>query len=354
MDSFERYIRVLRLFLPRAERHDIISELREDYCSQVAALERTRGRRLTDAERHAITRQFGHPLATAARYWRQQHLIGPALFPFYWPAVAALLLLNVVLHVISAAVAFGLRQSMAEVFSLADDLWPSAFMLIGIVTVVFAVIERAIGHRNAAVVQQAQHAARRVVQSAMKGVAPALEMTEAVVRPLEQRGPRPVGDPQSPPTNPSLTGLIVSIVFVAWWLLALRIPSLMFLNGGSHLAWAPAMDRIYPAIAVANLLFLAGECLRRTSLRIAVWTRLLGIAAVLADVVFLSLIITSDYHWVMWQGTPLGGRETEIISLVNVVLTGVMLAVAFGVAARWLKSIGRRITTDPPRTALAS
>jgi hypothetical protein len=353
MDPFDRYTRVLRLFLPRAERQDIISELREEYCSQVADQERTRGRSLTDAERAAITRQFGHPLATASRYWRSQHLIGPTLFPFYWPAVATLLLLNVVLHAVSAAVAYGLRQSMAEVFSLAGDLWPSTFMLIGVATVVFAVIERVIGHPNAVVVQGAQRAARRVVRGALNGIAPALEMTETMVRPLAHRGPTPASDPRSPTTNPSFAGVIVSIVFVAWWLLALRIPSLMFLSGGSQLAWAPAMDRIYPAIAAANLLFLAGECLRRTSLRNSAWIRLLGIAAVLADVVFLSLIITSDYHWVIWQGTPLGGRETDLVSLLNVVLTGVMLAVAFGVAARWLKSIGRRLTTHPPQAAVA-
>jgi hypothetical protein len=353
MDPFDRYIRVLRLFLPRAERHDIISELREEYCSQVADQERRRGRRLTDAERRAITRQFGHPLATAARYWRRQHLIGPAFFPFYWPAVATVLVLNVVLHAVSAAVAFALRQSMTEVFSLADDLWPSTFMLIGIVTVVFAVLERVAGNPNAVVVQEAQRAARGVVRSAMNGVAPALEMTEAMVRPLGPHGPRPVGDPQSPPAKPSFAGLMVSIVFVAWWLLALRIPSLMFLAGGSQLAWAPAMDRIYPSIAAANLLFLASECLRQTSLRNSAWTRLLGIAAVLADVVFLSMIITSDYHWVIWQAAPQGGRETDLIGLLNVVLTGVMLAVAFGVTVRWLKSIGRRLTARPPRTAVA-
>ena len=353
MDPFDRYIRVSRMFLPRAERDDIISELREEYRSQVTDQERMRGRQLTDAERDAIVRQFGHPLPTAARYWRQQHLIGPTLFPFYWPAVAALLLLNVVLHAGSALVAFGLRQSMAEVWSIADDLWPSTFMLIGIATVVFAVIERLIGRPNAAVVQGAQRAGRRAARNAMDGVAPVLGMTEAIVRPLKEYGPRRVDDPASPRAKPSFAGLIVSIVFVAWWLLALRIPSLMFLRGGSHLAWAPAMDRIYPAIVVANLLFLAGECLLRTSLRDSKWTRLLGVAAVLADVVFLALIITSDYHWVIWQGPPLSGRETDIVGLVNVVFTGVMLTVAIAVATRWLKSIGRRLPTDPRRTAMA-
>jgi hypothetical protein len=353
MDPFDRYIRVLRMFLPRAERDDIINELREEYRSQVTEQERTRGRQLTDAERDAIVRQFGHPLSTAARYWRQQHLIGPTLFPFYWPTVAALLLLNVVLHAVSATVAFGLRQSMAEVLSIGEEIWPSTFMLIGLVTVVFAVLERVSARPNAAGTRGTQRAARRVVTTAMDGVAPVLKMTEAMVRPLEQHCRRQVDDPAAPRTNRSFAGLIISIVFVAWWLLALRIPSLMFLRGGSHLAWAPAMDRIYPAIVVANLLFLAGECVRRTSLRDAPWTRLIGIAAVLADVVFLALIITSDYHWVIWQGAAVSGRETEIVSLVNVVFTGVMLAVAFGIATRWLKSIGRRQTTDPPRTAMA-
>jgi len=352
MDPFEGYVRVLRLFLPRAERDDIINELRDEYCSQVAELERTRSRRLTESERAVVTRQFGHPLARAARYWRQQHLIGPGLFPFYWPAVAALLLLNAVLHGVSAAVAFGLHRPSADVFSRLEDLWPSTFMLIGIVTVVFAVIERVSGHPNRGGLRETGHAASHAVRSAASGIAPVLEMTESIVRPLKQRSPRPLGDDASSPAEGSLAGLIVTGVFVAWWLLALRIPSLMFLNSGNHLAWAPAMDRIYPAIAAASLLFLAAECLRRTPQRHSAPTRLLGIAAVIADVMFLSLIITSDYHWVVWQGTSLSGREKEIVGLVNVVFTGVMLVVVFGVAAHWLKWVSRRFTTRPLRTAL--
>lgn len=240
-----------------------------------------------------------------------------------------------------------------DVFSIAGDPWPSTFMLIGIVTVVFAVLERVMGQPNAAIARKAHRAAGHAVQNVMEGVAPALEMTEAVMRPLKQRRLHVASDPPCPATSQSFAGLVVSFVFVAWWLLALRIPSLMFLAGGSSLEWAPAMDRIYPAIAVANLLFLAGECLQRTSLHDTALTRLLGVAAVLADVVFLSLIITTDYHWVLWQGSPLGGHETDIVSLVNVTLTAVMLAVAFGVAARWVKSIGRRLRNDPARTALA-
>jgi hypothetical protein len=219
--------------------------------------------------------------------------------------------------------------------------------------VVFAVIERLTGRQNAAGVQGVQRAAWPALKNARDGVAPVLRMTQAIVRPLEQHGAQRADDPHPLRATPSFTGLIISIVFVAWWLLALRIPSLMFLRGGSHLVWAPAMDRIYPAIVVANLLFLVGECVRRTSVRDSKWTRLLGVAAVLVDVVFLALIMTSDYHWVIWQGAPLGGRETDIVSLVNLVFSGVMLALAFAVAIRWLKSIVRRLTTDRPRTALA-
>ena len=344
MTSFDRYIRVLRVFLPRAERDDIISELREEYQSQIADQERTRGRRLTDAEQSAIVQTFGHPLATAARYWRQQHLIGPTLFPFYWPAVSALLLLNVLLHAVSAAVAFGLRQSMPEVFTIANDVLPSSFTMVGIATVAFAILERALARPRPFVEK-----AGRIAHGAMQGVVPALEMTETVMRPFKKRhtgaaGPRP---------DRPLAGLIASVVFVGWWLLALRIPSLMFLTAGDQLAWAPAMDRIYPTIVIASLLFLAGECLQRTSLHDSPLMRILSVGAVLADVMFLSLLITSDYHWVRWQATPLNGREHEIVGLVNVVLTGVMLAVVFGGAARWLRALSRRFRTHPPRAAVA-
>ncbi len=83
MDLLERYLQAVKFWLPRAQKSDIIAELREDLSSQIEDEEASLGRALNQDEINSILKQCGHPMVVASRYQPQQQLIGPVLFPVY-------------------------------------------------------------------------------------------------------------------------------------------------------------------------------------------------------------------------------------------------------------------------------
>ncbi len=83
MDLLERYLQAVKFWLPRAQKSDIIAELREDLSSQIEDKEASLGRPLNQDEIQAILKQCGHPMVVASRYQPQRQLIGPVLFPVY-------------------------------------------------------------------------------------------------------------------------------------------------------------------------------------------------------------------------------------------------------------------------------
>src|SRR5258708_32042664 len=91
MELLDRYLQAIEFWLPKRQRQDIIAELSEDLRSQVEEKETELGRKLEDAEVEAILKRCGSPLEGASRYRRQQHLIGPTMFPIYRFILAVLL-----------------------------------------------------------------------------------------------------------------------------------------------------------------------------------------------------------------------------------------------------------------------
>jgi hypothetical protein len=105
MDLIERYLNAIRRNLPSRNADDIVAELRDALASRIEDREEALGRPLTPGETEAIIKDFGHPLVVAARFGRQQWLIGPDAFPFY------LSVARIVLLVVAAiTVAIGLVQ----------------------------------------------------------------------------------------------------------------------------------------------------------------------------------------------------------------------------------------------------
>jgi hypothetical protein len=84
MDLIEQYLRAVAALLPRGQREDITAELRDIILSRIEAREAALGRQLSDEEIEEELRAIGHPILVAARYRDEpQHLVGPALYP-YW------------------------------------------------------------------------------------------------------------------------------------------------------------------------------------------------------------------------------------------------------------------------------
>ena len=66
MELLDRYVHMVRLFLPGHQRDDIADELREELEAAVGDQEEARGRALTRDEQLELLRTHGHPLLVAA------------------------------------------------------------------------------------------------------------------------------------------------------------------------------------------------------------------------------------------------------------------------------------------------
>jgi len=132
MTLIEDYLRIVALLLPKAQRDDIVAELRDTVLTRIEARESDLHRPLTETETEALLRDVGHPLVVAARYrGGAQQVVGPTLYP-YWAfgvkiAVTIQLALSALVFLVHA---FG-RGDVATAFGQA---FYSAFD--GIITVV--------------------------------------------------------------------------------------------------------------------------------------------------------------------------------------------------------------------------
>jgi hypothetical protein len=98
MDLIEEYLRAVAALLPRAQRDDIVAELRDTILTRKEERETSLGRPLTSDEIEALLREIGHPVVVAARYGEgPQHVVGPMLYPYWLFAVKAVLLIQAIL-----------------------------------------------------------------------------------------------------------------------------------------------------------------------------------------------------------------------------------------------------------------
>lgn len=148
MDLLDRYLGAVAALLPAAQRQDIVAELRDVLMSRIEEKEAQQGRPLDKKALEALFREFGHPLAVAGRYGPQRALIGVELYPFYIFAVKVAVLIAAFVAAIPMVVgAFtgdgGGDVDGRRVISHAIHAFlPSALMLIGVITIIGAAIER--------------------------------------------------------------------------------------------------------------------------------------------------------------------------------------------------------------------
>jgi hypothetical protein len=152
MELIERYLQAVQFWLPKQQKHDIIAELSEDLHAQIDEKETELGRKLTEAEVEAILMQRGRPVLVANRFLPQEHLIGPVLYPVY---VFVLKIVMLGYLVPWAGVWIGMmiysptyraqqlaHSWLAAVGAVWSAWWGTAFLAMGVVTMVFAVLER--------------------------------------------------------------------------------------------------------------------------------------------------------------------------------------------------------------------
>lgn len=146
MDMLSRYLYAISDNLPKAsQRDDIIAEISDALQTQIEERENALGRPLTDDEEAALIKAYGHPRLVAARYGKYQALIGPDLLPFYWPTLVCVLSIIVALDLFVATAAAVKTGDVHRFWEGAGIAWDAVWIYTGIITAIFALLERAPG-----------------------------------------------------------------------------------------------------------------------------------------------------------------------------------------------------------------
>ena len=269
MDLIDRYLVAVRRQLPRASQQDIIEELSDSLRSEAEDEQQRVGRPLTLDEQAGLLKQRGHPWLMANRYLPQQHLIGPELYPYYRQALSMVLFWVVVpITLFFGAIASIYSNQPADVWGrVLGAVWNGAIYSVGIVTIVFSILER-----------------EKVRITALDRWNPASLPEPAEGREIQRKD--------------SVFDLIVSITMLVWWIELVRIPALIWFGGEpAHFAVEPVWSVIYfPFLAtlISSIGLSFWDLIRpwRTTAVSAV-----AIAINLAEIVILVVLLRAG-HWV--------------------------------------------------------
>ena len=321
MDLIDRYLDAVRLFLPRAQRDDITAELRDVLMNRREEREAELGRPLTRKEDEALLHDYGHPLIVAARYGRQQYLIGPELYPVYAFVVvivlAAIGLSAAIAGVVAVATVGGdVGRGLGAALNVA---WTGGFASIGAVTVVFAILQRT-------------GASARI----------ALDWSVSDLPRITRRRPRQ-------PWFEHLAGMVFLILFVFWWVGLIRfgVPDIPLHTGGSlHLAFAPALQVLYlPVLALAagsiavHALMMAGRDARSVALALEA-----VLQAALAGVAGYAL---HAGHWAVVSGAVAPSVLAKVDQGVNIGAEVTLIIVICGAVVQLAVALWRFVRRDP-------
>jgi hypothetical protein len=142
MELLDRYLQAVKKHLPWQRQDDIIAELRANLEAQLEDKEAELGRSLTNEEAEKWLKQIGSPIQVAARYQRQQYLIGPAIFPTYSYILKLVLTWATVIYAIANALTIAAGNLGGEAVLRAALRLPEIWLInAGVVTLIFAVIE---------------------------------------------------------------------------------------------------------------------------------------------------------------------------------------------------------------------
>ncbi len=144
-EMIDRYVNEVGEKLPRKMRTDIEMELRS---LLLDALEEQAGAEPSVKETAVFLQQFGSPDKIAAQYRPDESLIGPTLFPTYKVVVTITISIIGVLHMLGLGLVLWQNAGddiIGRFLDMAFSFGRSAILNAGIVTLIFAVIERVAG-----------------------------------------------------------------------------------------------------------------------------------------------------------------------------------------------------------------
>ena len=301
MDLIDRYLVAVRRHLPRAQQDDIIQELSDSLRSEAEEREREAGRPIAAEEAAALLKKHGHPWLMATRYAPQQHLVGPALFPYYRQALILVLFWVVLPLTAFAAISIGISsgswgRSWGHVISAA---WNGAIYSIGIVTSVFYVLER-----------------ERVRITA-------LDNWDPLLMPEFHNG-------RAVPRSETVAGLVFTLTFLIWWTGLVRVPELVwYRNAPVRFIAGPIWTTLYMPVLVLVLAGLAVSVIDFVRPWRTITTSLLDMAIHAASVVVLIYVLRVRPQFVDVLGDATNADQLAgIARVINGGLTWLLVVLA--------------------------
>jgi hypothetical protein len=311
MELLDRYLQAVRFWLPKAQQQeDLLAELGEDLRSQIEDKETELGHPLDNVEMAAILKKGGSPMMVAGRLGPQRHLIGPALFPIYefvLKMVLLWILVPVFLFIVGPAnIAYSSGDWSSAVLSTIGALWSGLFIAAGIITLVFAIIERTNAHLGTEI------------------------KWDPLKLPPVRKGDR----------KPSLVKAVCEFGFgffgLIWLLLVPHYPVLILGPAAAFLKASPMVHTFYLPV-----LLLSAAGLLRSGITVArpqwSWFPLLSqIGQSVLTLLFLNYMIQAisttpaPYHFVVLRDSI--GESRKYLQLVAIVNVSILL----GVAGTWI------------------
>jgi hypothetical protein len=278
MQLLDRYLHALKTYLPKAQQRDIVAELSDSILSDVEEQEALLGRTLNRDEEVALLKKYGHPLLAAGRYLPQQHLIGPALYPYYWFALKIVTAFLVLGNVAVAVVSGFMSRDPAEIAgNLLGNVVSAVIFGIGIVTVGFALLERS-------------QVRVRLLDNWDPAALPAVSGVDAERVPLSE----------------SVFGVIFGALFLLYWLAVPPFDQIVIGGGDDNVTvrLAPIWRQFYLPIM---FLILVGIVQNAVNLVRPHWIRFREIARIVTDlsviVIAYLLLRTPDLVLIVIQAT---------------------------------------------------
>lgn len=309
-DLIDRYIAAVEYRLPPKSAKDIVAELRQAIADKVEAKEEELGRTAAKEDVVAILRSFGSPMLAAGRYnSKSQYLIGPDVYPYFWPTA------RIVVGIVAAVAIVGFLvegvltdDPMSSVLKGLGAAWNGSLIAFAIVTASFIAIDRTkAGHK-----------------------------LEEAWRPDQL----PLFSRDKPKSLfESLFSLVWDAIFISWWVGLLRLPNTVPTETGltfdlNAAAWAAVY---WPVLVMAA----AAAALHVADIVHPAWSRIRAVAAVAVILTGLGSV------WMLAQEQARSGQliavngpasaadrvaelNESFATVSQVMLIG--LAIAFGIA----------------------
>lgn len=240
MSLLDRYLAAVGRALPRAQRRDILAELRDELSSQVEALSDRLGRPADDDDLVELVRAYGHPLVVAGRYSPHNTLIGPRTYPVFVDVTRLVLLATATFYILLGLLRGLLGGDLAQAAPhIAWELAQVALFEIGGLVLLFVALDRDGG----------------------------------VERRLDAWSPRtlPAAKIKEDPRRRLAGEVALGFLFIGLWTRVIPLDRLFHYDGplsaemapGSHPLWWAVL-----ALAVVRLLSAAGELYRGDRVRL--------------------------------------------------------------------------------------